>query len=180
MVLVEAVRRLYTVDEYLAMAETLDLERTELIDGVVYEVAAEYSLHGRTVMRVAFALSRVFGEEAIWAGASVRLHDLTTVAPDVFVTGEPVAVHEKSIVTVDAGRLAVEVSVTTRARDLGDKLRLYAGAGVPEYWVIDPREGHGLLLRHTDPLDGVYTSVQRFDVGFGAERLDAAAVLAGT
>jgi Uma2 family endonuclease len=172
--------RRFTVDEYLVMAEALDLERTELIDGVVYEVAAEHSLHGRTVMRVLFALARLFGEEAIWAGATVRLGGGTAIQPDVFVTEAPVVVHEKAVVEADALRLAVEVSVTTRDDDLGRKLRIYADAGVAEYWVIDPREGKGWLQRHAEPSDGLYASVQRFDVGFAAEHLDAAAVLAGT
>lgn len=36
--------------------------------------------------------------------------------------------------------LVVEVlSPSTRARDRGIKMRRYAGAGVPHYWIVDPR-----------------------------------------
>ncbi|CAA9571735.1 MAG: hypothetical protein AVDCRST_MAG88-2399 [uncultured Thermomicrobiales bacterium] len=36
--------------------------------------------------------------------------------------------------------LVIEVlSPSTRANDLGRKLRLYARAGVPFYWVVDPK-----------------------------------------
>jgi hypothetical protein len=50
---------------------------------------------------------------------------------------------------------------------------------VPEYWVVDPREGHGYLLRHTEPVGDMYGLIRRIPVGYGAEHLDAAAVLAG-
>jgi len=31
------------------------------------------------------------------------------------------------------------LSPSTRSRDLGVKLRRYAAAGVPHYWILDPR-----------------------------------------
>jgi Uma2 family endonuclease len=34
-----------------------------------------------------------------------------------------------------------------RRRDLDTKRREYARAGIPEYWIVDPRDGHILVLR---------------------------------
>jgi Uma2 family endonuclease len=45
--------------------------------------------------------------------------------------------------------LVVEVSRTTLSYDVGDKLRAYQQAGVPEYWVVDVQGRH--VLRHLAP-----------------------------
>jgi Uma2 family endonuclease len=46
--------------------------------------------------------------------------------------------------------LLVEVSDTTLDLDLGPKLRIYAEAGVPEYWVVDLNGGR--LTRMWEPV----------------------------
>jgi Uma2 family endonuclease len=70
------------------------------------------------------------------------------------------------------------VSVTTHRRDLGPKLTVCASAGVPQYWAVDPRRDHGYLLRHTEPVGDTYAHVRRIPVGYCAEHLDAATILA--
>src|SRR3954452_7756666 len=54
--------------------------------------------------------------------------------------------------------LVVEVAVSSRRRDLRVKPRLYAGAGVPVYWVIDVDGGRG--VQHSEPVDGEYQRVE--------------------
>src|SRR3712207_6255549 len=52
-------------------------------------------------------------------------------------------------------RLAVEVSDTTLADDLGPKRALYAAASVPEYWVVNlPARA---IHQYWAPADGAYT-----------------------
>jgi Uma2 family endonuclease len=58
-------------------------------------------------------------------------------------------------------RLLVEVSDTTLAYDLNEKMGMYAEANVVEYWVIDIP--HRSLTVHRDPATGRYRSVQTFD-----------------
>jgi hypothetical protein len=43
------------------------------------------------------------------------------------------------------------------------KLKIYADAGVPEYWIADVRRS--ALIVHRDPNSGVYDSVQTFRCG---------------
>ena len=43
--------------------------------------------------------------------------------------------------------LVIEISVTSRAVDLGRKAAIYAAAGIPEYWVLDLAELE-LSMRH--------------------------------
>lgn len=54
--------------------------------------------------------------------------------PDIFITARRPG---EELVAVDTVLLIVEVASTTLDFDLGRKLRLYAEAGIPEYWVAD-------------------------------------------
>lgn len=53
--------------------------------------------------------------------------------------------------------LVVEVSVTSRAVDLGRKAAIYAAAGIADYWVLDIT--HRRLLVHRDPVDDRYETI---------------------
>ena len=57
--------------------------------------------------------------------------------------------------------LVAEVSSTTLAFDLMAKVRLYACAGIAEYWVLD-LEGRRLIV-HRDAAEGAYRSITAFD-----------------
>ena len=57
----------------------------------------------------------------------------------------------------DELRLVAEVSSTTLAFDMTTKARLYARAGIPEYWVLD-LEGRRMLV-HRGPFENAYRSV---------------------
>jgi Uma2 family endonuclease len=52
--------------------------------------------------------------------------------------------------------LVIEVSVTSRAVDLGRKAAIYAAAGIPEYWVLDMVDRQ--LIVHREPAEG-YTNI---------------------
>ncbi|WP_375397365.1 Uma2 family endonuclease [uncultured Sphingomonas sp.] len=54
--------------------------------------------------------------------------------PDIILTTEP---RGAGAIPVDSVALVVEVSASTLRFDLEDKARMYAAAGVPEYWVAD-------------------------------------------
>lgn len=57
--------------------------------------------------------------------------------------------------------LIVEVSDITLRYDRETKLPLYAGAGVPEAWLVDFQ--NGVIELHTEPSTGVYKVARRFD-----------------
>ena len=60
----------------------------------------------------------------------------------------------------------VEVATTTLDFDLGVKADLYAGAGVPEYWVVDVNENRVLMHANPRPDGSGYDG--QLDVPFGA------------
>ncbi len=102
---------------------------------------------------------------------------MSIVDPDVYVVEIGAQFEPDDAIPVSAVKLIVEVSVTTQARDRGAKLVAYAKAGVPEVWLIDPRPEAGELVRHRDPEGAPYRTVDRFDVGENARKLDLVVIL---
>ena len=54
--------------------------------------------------------------------------------------------------------LAIEVTLSTHRTDLCVKPRIYAGAQIPTYWVVDLLGDR--VIVHTVPVDGDYTVVE--------------------
>jgi Uma2 family endonuclease len=167
-----------TADEYLRVVRDLGWESTELVEGVVYDVTPEYNRHRATVKHVFRCVDAHVGDDRTNFSGSVRLGSTSLFDPDVFVIDSTTPLDPDDVVPEGAVTLAIEVSVTTQARDRGAKLIAYAKAGVPEVWLIDPRPGVGTLVRHRDPEGASYRTVDRFAVGEDAADLDVAAILA--
>jgi Uma2 family endonuclease len=170
---------LMTVPEYLRAVDLFGWERTELIEGVVYDMPAEKNRHAITVRNTGLALETAFEPRRVFFSGTVDLSPRSMPEPDLRVIDGDVVLDPDDYVPASAVTLVVEVSVTTRNHDLGLKLGTYAKARIPEVWVVDPHPEAGLLLRHTDPAADRYLVVQRFDVGENAEHLDVARVRAG-
>ena len=52
--------------------------------------------------------------------------------------------------------LVVEVADSSLPQDRLSKGRIYAGAGIPEYWIVNLRDGRIEILRDPDPVHRVY------------------------
>lgn len=128
-----------TVDDFLRLDETgvFGTDRTELLDGDIIIMNAEYRPHGRIAGELGYSLRRTLeaiGSDIYAMGASVALSDHDMPLPDIVLTSEPLGEGPIPLVSV---AMIVEVSSSTLQRDLRDKVALYARAGVPEYWVVD-------------------------------------------
>jgi Uma2 family endonuclease len=169
------------VDEYVRLADPEDpaWDRTELVEGVVYEVNAQYYRHGRAVSLVYGMLLAGFPDDEVVMGVSVRLGGRTLVEPDVMVFRDRDPDDDLRFIDASEVKLAVEISMTTLRRDLGVKLRAYGAAGVPIYWVIDPNPDDASLLVHTEPFASGYGRVRRIALPAGVEGLDLADALKG-
>ena len=144
-------------ERYLALVESGVIPESrgiELIDGQVTVHRPQGELH----QFLFFALQEVF--EAMEAARhGVRTQPTIQIAEGQ--TYDP----EFAMLRSEARRLrrlprgeevlwAVEVSVTSRATDLGPKKAAYAVAGVPEYWVVDALKRG--IWTFTEPVDGEY------------------------
>jgi Uma2 family endonuclease len=137
--------------------------KSELIEGEIICMNAQYSRHARIKSRLFFALETALqamdSDMETISEVSVHLTDDSMPEPDIVLTG-----HKGSgAVPLGTVALIVEVSDTTLDYDLGRKARLYARAGIPEYWVVDV-EGNRVLL-HTNPAEQGYA--ERLEVPFG-------------
>ena len=115
-----------------------DLGKTELIDGLVYAVSPQYRPHGFVKDELTYALRRALEAQAsalhVATEQSVAIAPYSEPQPDIILTSEPRGTGPIPVASV---ALVVEISDSTLAFDLNDKARLYAGAGIPEYWVAD-------------------------------------------
>ena len=146
--------------------------KTELIDGTIYVVNAQYSEHFKAKVRLLRRLADACdalgtGLEA-WSEGTIALGPASMPEPDVFVTKQtPMS----GPVDKDTVVLVVEVADTTQAFDLGEKSLAYGRGGVPEYWVIDLKVQ--IVCRRWSPgLDGYG---QETMVKFG-ERIESATI----
>lgn len=141
------------VEDYMLLDESgafADYTKTELIDGEIYVMNAQYSRHARTKSRLARLIGNRLEElgsdlEAL-TEVAVRISKDSMPEPDIVVTSW----RGSGPVPVETVRLIVEVSESTLDIDLGRKCDLYAAAGVTEYWVIDLNENRALLHEHGD------------------------------
>lgn len=133
--------------------------RTELIDGKVYVLAAQYSPHARLKINIAFALRdalrRTRPDLHVLAEATVAMPPFDAPEPDIVVTSNP---FEDGAVPVESVALIIEVASTTLRDDLGAKKSVYATHGVPEYWVADLKGG--AVHQFWQPADGDYAETR--------------------
>lgn len=164
-----------TVDDFLVLDRSGAFDRyakTELINGAILVVNAQFSAHMKAKVRLLRRLADACdslgtGLEA-WSEGAVDMSPDSMPEPDLLITdveptGGPVAC--ASVV------LIAEIADSTVRGDLGDKALLYASRGIPEYWVIDLP---GSLLHVLwAPGSNGYAEHRRIEMG---ERVEAATI----
>ena len=135
-------------------------EHVELIAGRIVQASPEGPVHAGTIDLCADVLRRLYGP-----AYTVRVQHPLAVGPD----DEP----EPDLAVVRGGPrehlgghpheavLVVEVAESSLDYDRGAKARLYARAGLPEYWIVNLRDG--LVEVHRGPSPEGYRSVTRVD-----------------
>ena len=130
----------YTLDDYFALP---DEQRVELIDGVIYDMAAPTFGHQfvgdeiNTVFRD-FIRKKKGKCASVTSPVDVQLdrNNKTMVQPDIMIVCNTDIITKKNLFgTPD---LIIEVlSKSTRKKDMGIKLAKYINANVREYWIVD-------------------------------------------
>jgi Uma2 family endonuclease len=137
-------------------------DRTELLDGDIIIMNAEYRPHAWVAGELGYRIRRALeaiGSDLFAMSASVALSEHDMPLPDLVLTNEPRGAGPIPLASV---ALIVEISASTLDRDMIDKLKIYSDAGVPEYWVVDVDAR--ILRRMWSPAAGRYS--QRDDVAF--------------
>ena len=136
---IERERRRFTIEEYERMAETGILERderVELIEGEIVEMSPIGSPHAAFVANLNHLLVHAVGDRAlVWPQGPVRVPPRSVPQPDLALLRPRSYVREAA--TIADVLLVIEVADTSLRYDRTVKLRLYARAGIPEYWIVD-------------------------------------------
>jgi len=131
----------FSAEEYHRLVEVGILaskDRVELIDGAIHDMSPIGPLHGGVVNR----LIRFFGNKAknrwiISAQNPVGLDKFSEPQPDVVLLKPAPDDYVSHHPAPDDVYLLIEVSDSTLDFDRGKKLRLYARAGISEFWIVN-------------------------------------------
>ena len=140
-----------SLDEFLALGETD--ERLELFDGVLYLMSTPTKDH-QFLMGQLYLFFALYLDRFPQTPAEVY-QDLTTILsrelqravdPDLVIILSGRDDIGGTIYVEGAPDIVVEILSTDRGHDLVFKRRIYAEAGVREYWIFDPRNDTALPL----------------------------------
>jgi Uma2 family endonuclease len=158
MAVAEIEQHLWTRKEYERMVAKglFDPEaKVELVEGIVYDMAAQGSVHVTGVRLMEKVLQRIFS-----SGFDIRVQMPLALGrdsepePDVAVVEGDARDYTRSHPTTAI--LVVEVADKSLGHDRQRKLPLYARSGIPEAWILNLRER--TLEVYREPSDGLYRS----------------------
>lgn len=165
MSVVEPAVRRWTAAEYHRAAEAGVFppgERLELIDGEIYRMSPQKSLHTTGCELAEESLRGIFGTGYVVRGQKpLALGAASEPEPDVAVVRG--RIRDFATQHPSTALLVVEVADSTAAFDTGRKAEMYARAGIPDYWVVVLPERALLVHRDPDPASGQYRSITRHE-----------------
>jgi Uma2 family endonuclease len=150
-------------------------ERLELIEGELISRMGKKRPHVNAMIFVMKWLADVFGALYVTPEAPIDVspedNPTNEPEPDLAVLKQPCSAYESANPGPSDVRLLVEISDTTLVFDLGTKARLYARAGIPEYWVVDVVGRR--IVAHRYPRAGVFENVLSYREGESIAPLSA-------
>jgi Uma2 family endonuclease len=169
MATVEAPHTAFTFEQYLS--KNNDPNRYEVIQGEVFMSPPPTINHELAVSNIAQALRRHLGKgglQQVWAGRfALSFPDEPGgwVEPDLMFIGAGQDLRNEEDTRFEGvPDLLVEVqSPSTAHYDEVEKLARYASAGVPEYWLVNPRQLAVTVL--WEPQGTRYQKQRRYSAG---------------
>lgn len=146
----------WTVLEYHRLSELGLLEhhdRTELMEGQIILMAAKGTAHVTTLRLLAIVLGESLKDKPVFVATQdpIQLNDRSEPEPDlVVVRGTALDYRSQHPQPADL-YLVVEVADSTLTYDCGQKARLYAQAGITDYWVADVQNQRLHIFRNPTP-----------------------------
>lgn len=156
----------WTLEEYHRMIEAgiLSDRHVELLDGEIVEMSPEGTSHAHLSSTAADYIRELLrGKATIREGKPITLTERSEPEPDIAIVqklGEEYFDHHpypENIFWV------IEYSNASLTKDLEIKSKIYAKAGIREYWVINLKRME--LVVFTEPTDGQYRENQTFEDG---------------
>lgn len=148
----------WSVADYQHMRKLgiLDQRRCELINGEIWNITPERELHRFYTDRGAGYLRQILQNKAVvFEGHPITLAK-SEPEPDIAIVRRPDTRYLQHHPYPEDIYWLLEVADTTLAFDLDVKRKLYAEAGIAEYWVIDVAGREMTMFR--DLWDGDYST----------------------
>jgi Uma2 family endonuclease len=130
----------WTIEQYHELVTTgiLDDRRVELLEGDIVEMAPEGMPHAVYCGRTVKYLRNLLGERAeIRETHPITLPNHSEPEPDVAIVRSPDTQYLAHHPYPEDIFWLIEYSDSTLAKDLNAKQRIYAQAGILEYWVVN-------------------------------------------
>jgi Uma2 family endonuclease len=146
----------YRRSEYERMGELgiFGQSRVELLYGMVVTMSPQGSVHAHAVRRLNMILAPALqGRAEVQVQLPLALSDDSEPEPDVSVVAPGDYLDELP----RTASLVVEAANDSLQHDRTVKGRLYAEAGIPEYWLVDLERKR--VERYLAPSAGVYTQL---------------------
>jgi Uma2 family endonuclease len=158
---------LFSVDEFYRMID-LDIfpdeARVGLWEGRVYEEMGKKHPHSFSWAKLNATLFPILPAGwSLWTECSIAISPDKAPMPDMaIVRGDIEVYRHRRPVAADVG-LLIELADTSLKIDTGAKLKAYARAGIPAYWVFNLRQD--LIYVYTDPIpaEDCYGSMTTID-----------------
>jgi Uma2 family endonuclease len=160
--LVQVSRHRFTVADYERMCQVgifSEDERLEPVCGEVIQMSPIGERHAACVAILAQLITlRLQRSALVWVQNPLWLDEYSEPQPDLAVL-KPRATHYRtSKPTPDDVLVVIEVSDSTLEYDRKVKMPLYAGAGLPEAWLVNLPEER--IEVYTDPASGEYQAAR--------------------
>jgi Uma2 family endonuclease len=170
----------YTVAQYFDLVRQGVLQpddRVELLEGVIVVLSPKNPWHDTAVHCVGDALRRAVGNRAaVRAQVTLLLKPRSAPEPDIAVVAGRITDYVDAHPT--SALLVVECADSSLPQDRLSKSRMYAAAGIPEYWIVSRRDDAVEVFRDPNTATAIYGTREFMRRGdrIGLVALDGAAV----
>lgn len=157
----------WTLDDYHRMIASgiLDDRAVELLKGEIVTMAPEEPEHAFLGHRGGQYLESLLGEQAeVRQGRPITLPNQSEPEPDLAIVRPLGSAYRYRHPYPEDVFWVVEFSYTSLGKDLETKPSIYAGAGIPEYWVVNLKQSTVVVFRN--PEEGGYQWRQTLESGF--------------
>lgn len=127
----------FTVKEYLRMdrAGIFGDRKVELIEGRVRKMNAQANPHRWAISKInRLLVNNTSSKDWLVVEGTFFVDEFNAPEPDFHLFDVPEGTPDKNL---PLPILVIEVSNRTYKRDSGSKLRVYARAGIPDYWIVN-------------------------------------------
>jgi Uma2 family endonuclease len=151
----------FSTADYLQMIEAGILgpkQRVELIGGMIVEMSPAGIPHNHYLIRILRIFAPLLDKFDIAIQGTLDVAEGQVYDPDFMLLPRTSDAFKTKLPTAADVLLVIEAAESSLPRDQKIKLPIYAGAGIPEYWIADLEQE--TLIVHRDPQPGGYRDIK--------------------